>query len=53
MSKFKPGQSLTEYALPIALIGIMGILSLSVLGNNLSDMFTNTFTTKKSWQSFL
>ncbi|MBY0406002.1 MAG: hypothetical protein K2X66_19015 [Cyanobacteria bacterium] len=48
MSKFKPGQSLSEYALPIALVSLIGIVSLSLLGNTLSDMFTNLVTQKNN-----
>ncbi|MBY0403165.1 MAG: hypothetical protein K2X66_04645, partial [Cyanobacteria bacterium] len=45
MAKMK-AQSLSEYMLPIALVSILGIVSLSVLGGNLNTMFTGLIGTK-------
>ncbi|MBY0403806.1 MAG: hypothetical protein K2X66_07890 [Cyanobacteria bacterium] len=42
----KSGQSLTEYALPIALVCILGITILGVLGTQVSGIFSNTLATK-------
>jgi hypothetical protein len=44
----KPGQSLTEYALPIALVVLVGVGLLGALGNQLSNMFGSTLTSKSS-----
>jgi Flp pilus assembly pilin Flp len=44
----KPGQSLTEYALPMALVVIVGVGLLGALGTQLNDMFGNTLTSKSS-----
>jgi Flp pilus assembly pilin Flp len=40
------GQSLTEYALPIALVGILGVATLSLLGSQVSGMFSSSIGTK-------
>ncbi|MBY0404618.1 MAG: hypothetical protein K2X66_12015, partial [Cyanobacteria bacterium] len=42
------GQSLSEYVLPISLVSLLGIVGLSLLGNNLSTLFTNTISTKQN-----
>ncbi|MBY0403808.1 MAG: hypothetical protein K2X66_07900 [Cyanobacteria bacterium] len=40
------GQSLTEYALPVALVGILGVATLSLLGSQISGMFSSSIGTK-------
>lgn len=43
----KSGQNLSEYLLPLALVGIIGIVSLSSIAGNLNGMFTNMIGTAK------
>ncbi|MBY0404294.1 MAG: hypothetical protein K2X66_10375 [Cyanobacteria bacterium] len=44
----KPGQSLTEYALPIALVVLVGVGLLGALGSQLNGMFGNTIGSKSN-----
>lgn len=44
----KAGQSLNDYFLPLALVGVVGIVSLSLIGSNLSDLFSNMIGKKKN-----
>lgn len=43
----KRAQSLNEYILPIALVGLVGIVSLSLMGGNLNELFNGMIDTKK------
>lgn len=42
----RPGQNLTEFILPLSLVGILGIMALTTLGNQVSGLFTGVVSHK-------
>jgi hypothetical protein len=46
--KYQKGQNLSEYGLAVGLVAIVGIVGLSLLGQQVSDLLGNTITKRKA-----
>ena len=49
IKKSEKGQDLAEYALLIGLIALVVILAVTILGTNISEVFTNIATEIATW----
>ncbi len=49
LAKSEKGQDLAEYALLIGLIALVVLIAVTLLGQNISNVFTNIATTIGGW----